>query len=78
MLQRAWPAGGSEQASAISWACAAPSKIGAIGGVSRFLRVSTASSPSSTSLARTRITMEMLVSSASQISASDQLSPLSP
>ena len=27
MVQRAWPAGGSEQASAISWACAAPKSI---------------------------------------------------
>ena len=77
MLQRAWPAGGSEQASAISWAWAAPSKIGVIGGVSRFLRVNTASNTSSTSLVRTRDTMLILLSSASQIRWSDQPSPAS-
>ena len=68
MVQRAWPAGGSEQASAISWAWPSPSKIGAIGGVQRFLRASTASSPASTSLTRTRVTMlRLVVRGASQI-----------
>ena len=39
IVQRAKPAGGSVQASAISRACCSPSKIGAIGGVSRILRL---------------------------------------
>ncbi len=51
------PAGGSEQARAISRAWASPSKIGAIGGVARFLRLSTAVSPSSTNWRRTRVVM---------------------
>jgi hypothetical protein len=51
IVQRAYPSGGGEQASAINWACVSPSKIGSTGGVARFLRVSTASSPFSTSLA---------------------------
>src|SRR6516225_1551675 len=78
IVQRAWPAGGCEQANAISWACRSPSKIGSIGGVSRLLRVSTASRPSVTSFSRTRATIVTLVSSAWQISSSDQPSPPSP
>src|SRR5262249_61313317 len=78
IVQRAWPAGGSEQANAISWACRSPSKIGSIGGVSRLLRGSTASRPSVPSFSRNRATIVTLVSSARQISSSDQPSPASP
>ncbi len=42
-VQRANPGGGSEQAKAISLASLSPSKIRATGGVSRRLRLSTAS-----------------------------------
>src|SRR5208282_3360380 len=55
-VQRAKPGGGSEQAKVISLASLSPSKIRATGGVSRrlrLLRLSTASSPSSTSFLRT-------------------------
>jgi len=48
-VHRARPLGGCEQASAISRASAAPSKILATDGVARGLRLSTESSPSSTS-----------------------------
>src|SRR5258708_38151793 len=53
-VQRARPLGGLEQASAISFASFSPSKIRAIAGVARCLRLNTASKPSSTSCLRTR------------------------
>ena len=53
-LQRAWPSGGCEQASAINRASAAPSKILSTDGVARGLRLKTASSPSSTNCLRVR------------------------
>src|SRR5258708_4788323 len=53
-VQRARPLGGLEQAQAISLASFSPSKIRAIAGVARCLRLNTASKPSSTSCLRTR------------------------
>src|SRR5277367_812257 len=53
-LQRAKPSGGREHARAISLASFSPSKIRATGGISRTLRLSTASNPSSTSCFRTQ------------------------
>src|SRR5713226_2301129 len=53
-VQRARPLGGLEQASAISLASFSPSKIRAIAGVARCLRLNAASKPSSTSCLRTR------------------------
>src|SRR5208337_2378816 len=76
-VQRARPSGGVEQAKAVSRACFSPSKMGVRAGVSRRLRLSTASSPSSTSCWRTRVTMDMFVSRASTIRPSLQPSPCS-
>src|SRR5271165_3748325 len=53
-LQRAKPSGGWEHARAISLASFSPSKIRATGGLSRTLRLSTASNPFSTSCFRTQ------------------------
>ena len=53
--------------SLFNFAWASPSKIAGTGRVSRFLRVSTASSPSHTSCSRTRETMVSLVLSTSTI-----------
>src|ERR1700722_17684463 len=53
-VQRARPSGGCEHASAISLASFAPSKMRGVGGVSLFLRLNTASSPSLTHCRRTR------------------------
>src|SRR4051812_28666122 len=55
-VQRARPLGGLEQAKAISLASFSPSKIRATAGVTRCLRLNTASKPSSTSCLRTRLT----------------------
>src|SRR5665648_155263 len=74
-VQRARPSGGAEQASAVSRACFSPSKIGCIAVVSRCLRLSTASRPSSTSCWRTRETIEALVSRAFIIWPSLHASP---
>ena len=54
-VQRARPFGGLEQASAISLASFSPSKIRAIAGVARCLRLKTASKPSSNSCFRTPV-----------------------
>src|SRR5215471_6787928 len=53
-VHRARPAGGSEQANAISFASFSPSKIRGTAGMARCLRLRTASKPSSTSCLRTR------------------------
>src|SRR5450432_4684602 len=53
-VQRARPLGGLEQARAISLASFSPSKIRATAGVTRCLRLNTASKPSSASCLRTR------------------------
>src|SRR6266699_1384418 len=74
-LQRARPFGGSEHANAISLASFSPSKIGVTEGLAGFLRLSTASTPSSTSCWRVRYTVVALVSSASTIRLSLQPSP---
>ena len=63
-VQRAHPAGGSEQANAISLASFSPSKIGSTEGRDGFLRFRTASNPSSASCWRVRQTVVRLVSSA--------------
>src|SRR5262252_1194521 len=62
-LQRARPCGGSEQANAISLASFSPSKIGDTEGRDGFLRLRTASKPSSTICWRVRYTVVALVSS---------------
>ena len=66
-VQRACPAGGSEQVKAISLASAVPSKIRRLAEFGECLRVRTASNPSSTSCRRTRLTVIALVSSACAI-----------
>src|ERR1700751_3600445 len=53
-VHRTRPAGGSEQAKAISFASFSPSKIRGTAGMARCLRLRTASKPSSTSCLRTR------------------------
>src|SRR6204780_5200385 len=67
-VQRARPAGALEQASAISFASAAPSKIRFRAEAGECLRVRAASTPSSTSCWRVRATVSTLVSSAAAIS----------
>src|ERR1700741_645152 len=76
-VQRARPSGGVEQARAVRRAWLSPSKIGSLAGVARCLRLRTASRPSSTNCWRTRVTMDMLVSSALTIWPSLQPSPCS-
>src|SRR5258706_8111247 len=76
-VQRARPSGGVEQAREVRRACFSPSKMGVLADVARCLRLSTASSPSSTNCWRTRVTMDMLVSRAFMIWPSLQPSPCS-
>src|SRR5689334_11388399 len=66
-VQRLRPLGGGEQASAISLASAAPSKMRLRAELGECLWVSAASSPSSTSCRRVRAMVSMLVSSAAAI-----------
>src|SRR5271165_3680883 len=73
----AWPAGAGPQASAISLASAAPSKIRRGAEFGLYLWVSATSSPSSTHCRRVRSTLATLVSSASAILPSLQPSPAS-
>ena len=61
------PLGGSEHASAISFASAAPSKMRCLAEAGECLRVSTASNPSSTNCWRVRATVSMQVSRARAI-----------
>src|SRR6516225_9568679 len=74
-VHRPRPFGGSEHANAINLASFSPSKIGVTEGFEGFLRLRTASKPSSTSCWRARYTVVALVSSASTIGLSLQPSP---
>ena len=76
-VHRLRPLGGSEQASAISFASAAPSKMRGLAEAGECLRTRTASKPSSTSCWRVRATVSTLVSRASAIWLSLHPSPAS-
>src|SRR3978361_1265092 len=74
-VHRARPFGGSEQASAISLASEAPSKMRVLAEAGECVRVSTASNPSSTSCWRVRAMVAKLVLSAAAIWLSLNASP---
>src|SRR5208282_3352910 len=76
-LQRAKPSGAGERVSAINFASAAPSKIRGRAELGLYLRLNTASNPSSTSWRLVRSIVAMLVSSAAAIRLSLQPSPSS-
>src|SRR5271170_2949579 len=76
-LQRAKPSGAGERLSAINFASAAPSKIRGRAELGLYLRLNTASNPSSTSWRLVRSIVAMLVSSAAAIRLSLQPSPSS-
>src|SRR5580692_7916353 len=76
-VHRLRPFGGSEQASAISLASVAPSKMRVLAEAGECLRTRTASRPSSTSFWRVRATVSTLVSRASAIRLSLHPSPAS-
>jgi hypothetical protein len=76
-LHLAKPAGAGEQVSAINLASATPSKIRGRAEFGLYLRLSTASNPSSTSCRLVRSILAMLVSSAPAITLSLQPSPAS-
>src|SRR5271169_2089901 len=76
-LQRAKPSGAGESVSAISFASAAPSKMRGRAELGLYLRVNTASNPSSTRWRLVRSIVAMLVSSAAAIRLSLQPSPAS-
>ena len=76
-LQRAKPSGAGERVSAISFASATPSKIRGRAELGLYLRLNTASNPSSTNCRLVRSTVAMLVSSAAAIRLSLQPSPAS-
>src|SRR5450432_4183242 len=67
-LQRAKPSGAGERVSAINFASAAPSKIRGRAELGLYLRLNTASNPSSTSWRLVRSIVAMLVSSAAAFS----------
>src|SRR5271157_5656818 len=74
-VQCARPSGGFEQATAISFASASPSKIFGRAHAGLYCRVSTASNPCSTRRLRARETLLRLVSSASTICRSVHAGP---
>src|SRR6476619_1147305 len=76
-VHRARPLGGGEQASAISLASAAPSKMRFLAELGECLRVRAASIPPSTRCWRVRAMVSTLVSSAAAIWLSLQASPVS-
>jgi len=76
-LQRANPSGAREQVRAINFASAAPSKNRGRAEFGLYLRLSAASSPSSTSRRRVRPIVSILVSSATEIALSLHPSPAS-
>src|SRR6202043_2553879 len=76
-LQRAKPSGAGERVSAINFASATPSKIRGRAELGLYLRLNTASNPSSTSWRLVRSIVAMLVSSAAAIRLSLQPSPSS-
>src|SRR6202140_3548158 len=76
-LHLACPSGAGPHDSAINFASAAPSKIRGRAEFALYLRVRTASNPSSTNCRRVRRILAMLVSSASAIRLSLQPSPAS-
>ena len=73
----ACPSGAGPHASVINFASATPSKIRGRAEFGLYLRVSTASNPSSTNCRRVRRILAMLVSTASAIRLSLQPSPAS-
>src|SRR5271156_50830 len=77
MLQRAKPSGAGESVSAISFASATPSKMRGRAEFGLYLRLNTASNPSSTNWRLVRSIVAMLVSSAAAIRLSLQPSPSS-
>src|SRR5271167_1170648 len=77
MLQRAKPSGAGESVSAISFASATPSKMRGRAEFGLYLRVNTASNPSSTNWRLVRSIVATLVSSAAAIRLSLQPSPAS-
>src|ERR1700693_85356 len=76
-VQRAKPSGAGESVNAISFASAAPSKMRGRAELGLYLRVNTASNPSSTSWRLVRSILAMLASSAAAIRLSLQPSPAS-
>src|SRR5215471_118295 len=76
-LQRANPSAAGERVSAINFASAAPSKIRGRAELGLYLRLNTASNPSSTSWRLVRSIVAMLMSSAAAIRLSLQPSPRS-
>jgi hypothetical protein len=76
-VHRLRPLGGGEQAKAINFASAAPSKMRGLAEAGECLRISTASNPSSTSCWRVLATVSVLVSRASAIWLSLHASPAS-
>src|SRR6478672_7557961 len=76
-LQRAKPSGAGERVSAINFASATPSKIRGRAELGLYVRLNTASNPSSTSWRLVRSIVAMLVSSAAAIRLSLQPSPSS-
>ena len=76
-LQRAKPSGAGERVSAINFASATPSKIRGRAELGLYLRLNTASNPSSTSWRLVRSIVAMLVSSAAAIRLPLQPSPAS-
>src|SRR5271165_1966119 len=76
-VHRLRPLGGAEQAKAINFASAAPSKMRGLAEAGECLRTRTASNPSSTSCWRVRATVSTLVSRAAAIWLSLHPSPAS-
>src|SRR5271157_4868102 len=76
-VHRLRPLGGREQAKAINFASAAPSKMRGLAEAGECLRTRTASNPSSTSCWRVRATVSVLVSRAAAIWLSLHPSPAS-
>jgi hypothetical protein len=66
-VHRLCPLGGGEQASALSFASAAPSKMRFLAEFGECRRVSVASRPASTKVLRLRLTVSTLLSSAMAI-----------
>src|SRR5439155_21462428 len=77
-VQRAYPAGGCEQASAVNRACCSPSSVGVTGGVSRGLRSRSDSGPASTAWRRHDSRLRVLQPYAAATNSSVQPGPWGP
>src|SRR5262249_26498976 len=77
-VQRAYPAGGCEQASAVKRACCSPSSTGVTAGANRGLRCSSDSGPDSTACWRHDSTLRVLQPYAAATKASVQPEPSDP